>query len=394
MPDLPTTDHTASLLQKNERLLWGLPQFWWVVISFWVVVSLASGLELELLRDSGSSRAFGDVFSRLGPWLFMTVLIMQISSNRTLDYETWKNSLTAYLVACALSMGVVAVFAYFGPLPAFMVEKAAVKSAGAVVDPRDMAFFILTRVTTQLPIFWGLVAVAHAVRFYERDHQRKLRETELRTQLVEAQLQALQLQLNPHFLFNTLNSIVALVNENPATAEKMIVALGDLLRLTLATSDCKQVTVREELHLLDQYLLIERIRFGGRLQVETRVNEAVLDDLVPVFILQPLAENAVKHGVENQLGPTLIQISVQSGGAGEFLLLEISNDGLAGNLRLQNIKERVGLKNTRTRLHTIFGSSARLELLPRSGGGFVARIMIRRATKAAKPPQPKLQSAL
>jgi LytS/YehU family sensor histidine kinase len=130
------------------------------------------------------------------------------------------------------------------------------------------------------------------------------------------------------------------------------------------------------------------------LQVETRVNEAVLDDLVPVFILQPLAENAVKHGVENQLGPTLIQISVQSGGAGEFLLLEISNDGLAGNLRLQNIKERVGLKNTRTRLHTIFGSSARLELLPRSGGGFVARIMIRRATKAAKPPQPKLQSAL
>ena len=289
-----------------------------------------------------------------------------------------------YLVACVASLGVVGVFAYCGPRPSFMEAKSAALAIGSAPDPRDMAFFLLARITTQLPVFWGLVAVAHAVRFYERDHLRRLRETELQAQLVEARLRALQLQLNPHFLFNTLNSIAAMVTENPAMAEKMIVALGDLLRLTLATSDRKQVTIREELHLLDQYFLIERIRFGGRLKVETRINEALLDDLVPVFILQPLAENAIKHGVENQLGPVSIQITAQSAGGGDFLLLEIGNDGPASDIPHQAINERVGLSNTRNRLQTMFGSHASLQLLPCDHGGFAVRLMIPRQNGAVQ----------
>jgi two-component system LytT family sensor kinase len=387
MSDISAFDNTASAPPKNRRIIWGLEQFWWVVISFWVVVSLATGLEVELLRAAGGSRVFGDIFSRLGPWLFMTVLIMRISSTRMLDYETWKSSLVIYLVACALSMGVVGVFAFCGPMPPFIEAKATGYTGVLAASPRDLAFFILARITSQLPVFWGLVAVAHAVRFYERDHLRKLRETELRTQLAEARLQALQLQLNPHFLFNTLNSIAALVNENPATAERMIVALGDLLRMTLATSDRKQVTIREELHLLDQYLLIERIRFGGRLKVETQIDETLLDDLVPVFILQPLAENAVKHGVENQLGPALIQITAESVGAGDLLLLEITNDGPASDIPLQTIKERVGLSNARSRLQAMFGSQASLKLLPGNNGGFTVRLMIPRQGTAARPPR-------
>src|SRR5271163_4666158 len=105
MSDISAFDKTAGVPPKNGRMIWGLEQFWWVVISFWVIVSLATGLELELLRAAGSSRAFGDVFSRLGPWLFMTVLIMRISSSRMLDYETWKRSLVIYLLACVFSMG-------------------------------------------------------------------------------------------------------------------------------------------------------------------------------------------------------------------------------------------------------------------------------------------------
>jgi hypothetical protein len=394
MSDASAFDNTVSVPPKNERIIWGLQRFWWVVISFWVVVSLASGLEMELLRATGTTRAFGDILSRLGPWLFMTVLIMRISSTRMLDYGTWKRSLVIYLVACVVSMSVVGVFAFCGPRPAFIEAKSAGLPVGAAPDPRDMAFFILTRITTQLPVFWGLVAVAHAVRFYERDHLRRLRETELRTQLVEARLRALQLQLNPHFLFNTLNSIAALVNENPATAERMIVALGDLLRMTLATSDRKQVTIREELHLLDQYLLIERIRFGGRLKVETQIDEVLLDDLVPVFILQPLAENAVKHGVENQLGPVLVRITAQSTGAGDSLLLEIANDGASTDIAFQTIKERVGLSNTRSRLQAMFGSQASLKLLPGNNGGFAVRLMIPRQSAAARPPRLEPQTVL
>jgi two-component system LytT family sensor kinase len=202
------------------------------------------------------------------------------------------------------------------------------------------------------------------------------------------------LQLNPHFLFNTLNSIAALVNENPATAERMIVALGDLLRMTLATSDRKQVTIREELHLLDQYLLIERIRFGGRLKVETQIDETLLDDLVPVFILQPLAENAVKHGVENQLGPVLVRITAQSTAAGDSLLLEIANDGASTDIAFQTIKERVGLSNTRSRLQAMFGSQASLKLLPGNNGGFTVRLMIPRQSAAARPPRLEPQTVL
>jgi len=394
MPDTSTLNEMSSPAPRNERRLWGVSHFWWVVISFWVLVSFASGVEVVLLHAGDGSQALGDIFTRLGPWLFMTVLIMRISASWTLDYENWRRSLVIYLVACAASMGVVALFAYSGPLPYFLARQITSITAGHYVSPHDMTYFVLTRVTTQLPVYWGLVAVAHAFRFYEREHQRRLREIELRTQLAEARLQALQLQLNPHFLFNTLNSISALVNENPANADKMIVALGDLLRETLATSDRKLVTIREELHLLDQYLLIEHIRFGGRLQIEMQVNEVMLDDQVPVFLLQPLVENAVKHGVENQLGKVTIQILVQPAGAGDFLLLEISNDCPDHAFPHQTVKERVGLTNTRGRLQTMFGSQATLKLTPREGGRFVVRIMIPRQAAPVTPQKPEPQPAI
>ena len=380
IPDGSAFDNTASAPQKNERHAWGLPVFWWVVVSFWVLVSLASGLEIMLLRAVSSTELLDIIISRLGSWLFMTLLIIRISSTCTLDSETWKRSIMIYLGACAVSMSVVAAFAYFGPLPIFLARHASIRPTALGVVHQDV-FFILARVTTQLPIFWGLVAVAHAVRFYERDHLRKLRESQLQAQLIQARLHALQLQLNPHFLFNTLNSIVALLNDNPATAEKMIVALGDLLRLTLDTATGhQQIAVRDELHLLDQYLLIERIRFGDRLQVDKEIDEVVLDDLVPVFILQPLVENAVKHGVENQFGPTRIQITAKPARDGGFLRLKVSNNGPVSNLPLPEIKERVGLTNTRARLQTMFGSRANLEFRPRSSGGFVAQIVIPRQT--------------
>jgi sensor histidine kinase YesM len=249
---------------------------------------------------------------------------------------------------------------------------------------------MLTRLTYQVPTFWGLVAVAQAVRFYEREDSRKLQEAELRAELTQARLQALQLQINPHFLFNTLNSIASLVHDHPAIAEQMIEALGELLRIA-TTTQRQQVTMREELHFLDQYLLIERIRFGDRLRIKTDIHEAVLDDLVPVLILQPLVENAIKHGVETQEGPSDIQVGVHSAGAGYFLRLEVSNSGPVLTAPYGKIRERIGLSNTRDRLLTMFGSQASVELHPREEGGFVARLLIPRAAAAqASRPQPEV----
>jgi len=181
------------------------------------------------------------------------------------------------------------------------------------------------------------------------------------------------------------------VQDNPAVAEEMIEALGDLLRVAITTHRQK-VTVREELHFLDQYLLIERIRFGDRLLIEKQIDDAVLDDLVPVLILQPLVENAIKHGVQSHVESSLIEIAAQSAGEGHFLRLEITNSGPMAGAVGRKIEERVGLSNTRARLQAMFGQEASLELHPRQQGGFVARILIPRPAPLARPDrQPELQ---
>jgi hypothetical protein len=386
VPELSEFLPAADLRPKPERLIWGLSRFWWAVLTFWIVVSLAAGCETILLQTYSHQEAMYEILSRLGPWLFMTGLIIRISSKHTLDRGHWRRAIWFYLAALAASLGVIALFTYFGPPPPLTTGT---KFAG---DPRSMMFLILVRMTYQVPTFWGLVAVAHAVRFYEREDFRKLREAELRAQLIQARLHALQLQLNPHFLFNTLNSIASLVQDNPATAEQMIEALGDLLRVATSTQR-QRVAMREELHFLDQYLLIERIRFGDRLRIETEVNDSVLNDLVPVLILQPLVENAIKHGVERQVGPSFIRIAVQPAGGGYFLRLEVSNSGAVSPAPVGKIEERIGLSNTRARLQAMFGSQASLELHPQPQGGFVARMLIPRPHVGAPAGRPELEAA-
>ena len=382
MPEFPEV-FTARL--HPQRRIWGLSRFWWAVLTFWLVVSLAAGLETALLQTVSGKVALLEILSRLIPWLFMTGVIIPVSSICTLDRANWKRAIWIYLAAFVLSLGVVAICTYLGPPPLLMDQNPAsvAKFAG---KSRSLTFMILARMTYQVPTFWGLVAVAHAVRFYEREDFRKLQEAELQTQLVQARLQALQSQLNPHFLFNTLNSIASLVTDNPATAERMIEALGDLLRVA-TTTQRPQVTVREELHFLEQYLLIERLRFGERLRIEMQIHPAVLAEMVPVLILQPLVENAIKHGVETRTGSSFIQISAQPAGAGHFLCLEVSNSGPILNPPGGKFEERIGLSNSRARLHAMFGPQASLELHPRKEGGFVARLLIPLPVALPRPQQ-------
>ena len=384
---LQETPEFAGLRLKPERQAWGLSLFWWAVLTFWIVVALAAGLETALLQTISVKEAALDILSRLAPWLFMTGLIIRISSKYTLDAGNWKRGVWVYLAAFAVSLGVVALFTYFGPPPPLLSGHQPAGVARFAGDFRSLTFLILVRMTYQIPTFWGLVAVAHAVRFYEREDSRRLREAQLRAQLVQARLHALQLQLNPHFLFNTLNSIASLVQDNPNTAEQMIEALGDLLRVATSTQRQK-ITIREELHFLDQYLLIERSRFGDRLRIEKQIDQALLDEMVPVLILQPLVENAIKHGVETHVEASLVQIAVQPAGEGHFLRLEITNSGPVTESFGRKIEERIGLSNTRARLQALFGQEATLELYPRQQGGFVARILIPRPAGGSLPPRP------
>jgi sensor histidine kinase YesM len=153
----------------------------------------------------------------------------------------------------------------------------------------------------------------------------------------------------------------------------MIEALSDLLRLTLTASDRQEVTLREELHFLERYLLIEQIRFGERLRVETQIEVAALDTLVPILILQPLVENAVRHGIETQIAPGVVGVTAEH--AGDSLLLRVEDNGRGlGALPKGPLKEGVGLSNTRSRLKELYGGRASLQLQPGKTRGFSAEI--------------------
>jgi LytS/YehU family sensor histidine kinase len=142
-----------------------------------------------------------------------------------------------------------------------------------------------------------LVGLAHALAYRRESERRALNSAQLETRLIEAQLQALQRQLHPHFLFNTLNAIAGLMRSDVDAADRMMDRLGDLLRMTLQTSNIQEVPLKEELELLQKYLDIEQLRFGNRMTVSMTIDPETLDALVPNFLLQPLVENAVRHGI-------------------------------------------------------------------------------------------------
>ncbi len=224
-----------------------------------------------------------------------------------------------------------------------------------------------------LLIYWVIVAVSHAFDYYRKYRERELRTSELEKHLAQAKLQALQMQLNPHFLFNTLHSISSLMHKDVEAADRMIARLSDLLRAALAGAATQQVTLRQELDLLQLYLAIEQVRFGSRLTVKMNIAPDTLDAQVPNLILQPLVENAIRHGIEPRARPGCIELQAhrQDGN----LALRVSDDG-AGLEENGRIKEGVGLSNTRARLRELYGPAHRFELLRGQQGGVRVELSI------------------
>ena len=216
-------------------------------------------------------------------------------------------------------------------------------------------------------IYFAIVGVAHAFSFYRRSKERELHAVELTASLAEARLQALRMQLQPHFLFNSLNAIAALIHEDPERAEEMIEALAEFLRLTLRESQGAETPLRREIELVRRYLEIEKIRFGDRLRFDIDAPESTLDLPVPVLLLQPLAENAIRHGLEPRVGPGEIHVGARI--ADKKLLLTVRDDG-AG--MPENPHFGIGLSNIRERLRELHGDQA--ALLLESGGGTTVKI--------------------
>jgi two-component system, LytTR family, sensor kinase len=227
----------------------------------------------------------------------------------------------------------------------------------------------------EMMTYWAIVGLSHALRYYREARDRELRESQLETHLVEAQLQALQRQLQPHFLFNTLNTISALMHRNVDAADNMIAKLSDLLRISLQNVGVQEVTLKQELDFLAKYLEIEQTRFRDRLTVVFDVQPDTLDALVPNLVLQPLVENSIKHGIGPRATPG--QIEIRSKRTGSMIELEVRDNGVGlSAARLTDFNRGIGLGNTRSRLQHLYGLSHRFEFRQPPGGGLSVLIAI------------------
>lgn len=238
--------------------------------------------------------------------------------------------------------------------------------------PPPPRFFMKAQL--HLAIYWLIVSTTHLVGYSRRLRQREQQEAHLYAELAQARLQSLQGQLQPHFLFNVLNSISALIYDCPKLADEMLNNLSDLLRVTLDQKQQPETSLENELLVLGFYLDIQRARFGDRLRIEQNVSPNVFNALVPAFILQPLVENAIEHGISGNSGIGLITLKAWR--QDRHLCLEVNDNGCGVCNKHQPHGRGIGLSNTRRRLRTLYGEDHQIDLSYQVPTGFRVELKI------------------
>ncbi len=221
--------------------------------------------------------------------------------------------------------------------------------------PNALGVFLALRAALDVLVYWSLVGLCQAITSFRSSQERERRAAELEARLTSAKLQALRMQINPHFLFNTLNSIATLVYVNPRAADEMLGDLSELLRRSLDSMEEQEIPLAQELEFIGAYLSIEQKRFGERLRLEQSVPDGLMKVLVPALILQPLVENAIRHGIEPRRGPGLISIEAKQEDKHLHLIVRDNGRGLPGADLNGPVRRGIGLANTEARLKGLYG---------------------------------------
>ncbi len=232
-------------------------------------------------------------------------------------------------------------------------------------------------------VYWVIFGGYAAYGYYRSLREGELRRAELERMLAESRLEALRAQLHPHFLFNALNAISAHVERDPRVARRMLEQLGELLRLSLDHCEDQEVPLEREAAFLDRYLGIQKVRFADRLETDIRIEPELLDALLPTFLLQPLVENCIKHGVSRRSAPGVIGVAAWSEGDTLHLRVWDNGPGLPPDWDAQH-SQGVGIANTRERLRALYGENGyRFTLANNANGGVTVQISLplRRAPK-------------
>jgi len=242
------------------------------------------------------------------------------------------------------------------------------------LGPLWRAYLNWTLTTTPFSVlmYFGVLGCVYAFSYFVQVQEREAYAARLTAQLAEARLGALRMQLNPHFLFNSLNALSVLVREqNTRSALRMLELLSDVLRQVLAADQPQTVSLTDELKFLEHYFAIEQVRFSDRLRVHWNIDDRARVAHVPSFLLQPLVENAIKHGIAKRADAGRIEISARL--LGDRLELSVRDDGIGLK---PSYAEGVGLSNTRERLRTLYGDDANLTMAPTAEGGTEAILQI------------------
>ena len=351
------------------RRVW--PQ-WFLVLIFWTLLGLAFGGQLYLSRSNiGAPVSWSFALQRsLADWYVFALLslpVLWLARRFQFHATNWGRALPLHLVSGAVfSIAWMAVRALLEQWQT-RHEMQPVPFSAAFDRALVATFFF------NLLIYSGIVLVQHAFGYYSKFNERELHAAALEARLAQARLQALQMQLNPHFLFNTLNAITSLMHRDVEAADRMIARLSDLLRYTLDSTGVQEVPLRQELEFLDRYLEIQQTRFGDRLTVRREVDAATLDALVPNLVLQPLVENALQHGIAPHARPGLLVLRAARRDRQLELEVRDNGDGLNAGPRQ---REGVGVANTRARLQELYGSAQSMELINDPEGGVLARVTL------------------
>jgi len=369
-PDMPARARTA-------------PPLWFLILAAWLVPALLSGFDTYMQnRLEGHAAEWRWVIFNGVDWLLYAVLtpvVFRASRRFPLRRPHIAGRVAIHIVG-ALAMCVA--WAAMGT-----VLRLEIFPRAADLTAYKVWLGFVSWVFTTLPfgvgVYFALVGIQHSFFYFAQARERETQAARLAAQLSEARLAALRMQLNPHFLFNSLNAITVLVRDgNTGDASRMLELLSGVLRQVLQTDRGHETALAEELDFLERYLAIEQVRFSDRLRPRFEIDASIARAAVPRFLLQPLVENALRHGIARRGAAGLVEIAGRR--EGEQLVLTVRDDGPG----LGTMTEGVGLSNTRQRLAALYGEHASLEIANADGGGAIATVRLPYHEAAeARPPE-------
>ncbi|HYC32290.1 MAG TPA: histidine kinase [Gemmatimonadales bacterium] len=373
-PAIPSSEPTP--LRRAELI---------AILAFWTFLAVLTAANAMLdprgrgpLKPVASSAPVALAFVEAYLWAALTPLIFRLAGRYTPERPRAVPRILLLLGVGVLTAVFVDLIVAWFRFNVFGVPRSRPGGGGPLANVLRLWWF------DDFIVYLGVIAAGLAREYFHR-YQARWRDTvrlqsqaaELHAQLAEARLSSLRTQLNPHFLFNTLNTVSALVERDPRGVRRMIARLSELLRATLEGGSEAEIPLQRELDLLQRYLEILQIRFQGRLETSVESEPGLAEAMVPNLILQPLVENAIKHGVGRAEGCGRIDVRVRREGGD--LVMTVRDSGAGGNGAGLPPAERgtgVGLRNTRARLEQLYGHRQRLALDPVPGGGMIATIAV------------------